>query len=241
MNELLWLAMLAINFAGILAVYRLFGKLGLYIWVPIAAIVANIQVIKYVELFGFTATLGNIVYASSFLVTDILSENYGRREATRAVAVGFVALIAMVLLMNLALVFEPDPADTAQPHLNAIFTLLPRITLASLAAYLVSQYHDVWAYHFWKKKVPGRRAIWIRNNLSTLVSQLIDSVVFTLAAFLGQVPAGVLLEIVVTTYVLKALVAVADTPLVYLASRWRARGLVPGMESDENTEASERP
>ena len=226
MNELLWLAMLAINFAGILFVYRVFGKLGLFIWVPIAAIVANIQVIKYVELFGLTATLGNIVYASSFLVTDILSENHGRREANRAIAVGFVALVAMVVLMNLALVFEPDPADTAQPHLTAIFTLLPRITLASLIAYVVSQYHDVWAYHFWKRRVPGTRWIWVRNNLSTLVSQLIDSVVFTLAAFLGQVPGPVLVEIIITTYVLKAIVAVADTPLVYLASHWHRKGVV---------------
>lgn len=226
MNELLWFGMLAINFGCILLVYRLFGKLGLYIWVPIVAIVANIQVVKYVELFGMTATLGNIVYASSFLVTDILSENHGRREANRAILVGFVALIAMVVLMNLALLFEPDPADTAQPHLVAIFTLLPRITLASLIAYAVSQYHDVWAYHFWKRRLPGPGRIWIRNNLSTLVSQLIDSVVFTLAAFLGRVPTSVLVEIVVTTYVLKAVVAVADTPLVYLASRWYRRGVV---------------
>ncbi|MFW5738339.1 MAG: VUT family protein, partial [Spirochaetota bacterium] len=70
--------------------------------------------------------------------------------------------------------------------------------------------------------------------LSTLVSQLIDSVVFTLAAFLGRVPGPVLVEIIVTTYVLKAIVAVADTPLVYLASRWRSRGLIPGIELDED-------
>lgn len=237
MNELLWLGMLALNFAGILLVYRFFGRLGLYIWIPIVAIVANIQVIKYVELFGLTATLGNIVYATSFLVTDILSENHGRRHANQAIAVGFVALVAMVVLMNVALLFEPDAADESQEHLVAIFTLLPRITLASLLAYAVSQYHDVWAYHLWKKRIPGRRHIWIRNNLSTLVSQLIDSVVFTFAAFLGRVPGPVLVEIVVTTYVLKAIVAVADTPLVYLASRWRSRGLIPGIRDDDAPDA----
>lgn len=231
MNELLWFGLLVVNFAGILIAYRFFGKLGLFIWVPIAAIVANIQVVKYVELFGLTATLGNIVYASSFLVTDILSENYGRREANRANAVGFLSLVAMVVLMNLALLFEPDAADTAQPHLLAIFTLLPRITLASLFAYLVSQYHDVWAYNFWKKRMPGSGRIWIRNNLSTLVSQLIDSVVFTLAAFLGTVPPSVLLEIVITTYVLKAIVALFDTPLVYLARRWFDRGVIAGADA----------
>ena len=74
MNELLWLLMLVVNFGAILVVYRLFGKIGLFIWVPIAAITANIQVLKTVEIFGLTATLGNIVYATSFLVTDILSE-----------------------------------------------------------------------------------------------------------------------------------------------------------------------
>jgi uncharacterized integral membrane protein (TIGR00697 family) len=226
-NELLWFGMLALNFAFILLAYRLFGKLGLFIWVPIAAIVANIQVVKYVDLFGLTATLGNIVYASSFLVTDILSENYGRKEANRAVSIGFVALVSMVSLMNLALLFRPDPADTAQPHLVAIFTLLPRITLASFLAYAASQYHDVWAYHFWKRRVPGRARIWVRNNLSTLASQLIDSIIFTLAAFLGTVPIPVLIEIVVTTYALKVIVALADTPLVYLASAWHARGVVP--------------
>lgn len=226
MNELLWLGMLVTNFLAILLAYRLFGKLGLYIWIPIAAIVANIQVVKYVELVGMTATLGNIVYASSFLVTDILSENYGRKEANRAVAVGFASLITMVVLMNLALLFEPHPTDQAHPHLDAIFSLMPRITLASLVAYVVSQYHDVWAYSFWRRKLPGPQRIWIRNNLSTLVSQLIDSVVFTFAAFYGLVPWPVLLEIVLTTYVLKAVVAVADTPLVYLASRWQRKGLV---------------
>ena len=99
------------QFRSILIIYRFFGKLGLYIWIPIAAIVANIQVMKYVELFGLTATLGNIVYASSFLVTDILSENYGRKHANRAIAIGFVSLVAMVVLMNVALLFEPDAAD----------------------------------------------------------------------------------------------------------------------------------
>ena len=227
MNELIWLGMLLVNFAAILAVYRIFGKLGLYVWIPIAVIVANIQVLKYVQLLGLTATLGNVVYASSFLVTDILSENHGRREANRAVAIGFVSLVAMVTLMNIALLFEPDPADTAHVHLGAIFSLLPRITAASLLAYVVSQYHDVWAYSFWRKRVPGTRTIWIRNNLSTLVSQLIDSVVFTLAAFAGRLELRVLLEIIVTTYVLKALVAFADTPLVYLASSWSRRRLVP--------------
>jgi uncharacterized integral membrane protein (TIGR00697 family) len=234
-NELLWLLMLVLSFSGILLSYRLFGKTGLFIWTAISVIVANIQVLKLVELFGMSATLGNIVYATSFLVTDILSENHSRRDARRAVAFGFLALIATVVLMNVALLFVPDAVDEADPHLVAVFRVLPRIALASLLAYAVSQYHDVWAYHFWKRRVPGPRMIWVRNNLSTLVSQLLDSVVFTAAAFAGTVPFSVLVEITITTYVLKALVAVADTPLVYLAARWHRRGVISG-EPDSPSE-----
>ncbi|MFP4551910.1 MAG: queuosine precursor transporter [Spirochaetales bacterium] len=222
-NEFLWLAMLLVNFAIILLMYRFAGRMGLFIWIPIATITANLQVLKTVEIFGLTATLGNIVYATTFLVTDILGENYGRKDAGRAVAVGFLSLISVVVLMQLALLFEPSVEDFAQPHLSAIFQILPRVTLASVAAYALSQYHDVWAYQFWKKRFPQPRRIWIRNNLSTLVSQLIDSAIFSFAAFLGVFELSIVIEIAATTYLFKVIVAVADTPLVYLAQRWKAR------------------
>jgi hypothetical protein len=225
-NELLWLAMLLVNFAIILLVYRFFGRMGLFIWIPIATITANLQVLKTVEIFGLTATLGNIVYATTFLVTDILGENYGRKDAGRAVGIGFLSLISVVVLMQLALLFEPSAEDFAQPHLSAIFEILPRVTLASVAAYALSQYHDVWAYQFWKARFPEPRRIWVRNNLSTLVSQLIDSAVFSFAAFLGVFELSVVLEIAATTYLFKLIVAVADTPLVYLAHRWKARSRI---------------
>ncbi len=226
MNELLWLFMLAVNFGAILLAYRLFGKIGLFIWVPIAAITANIQVLKTVEIFGLTATLGNIVYATSFLVTDILSENYGKSDARKAVAFGFFSMIVIVGLMNLALLFKPHSSDFADEHLRAIFTILPRITAASLVAYAISQLHDVWAYHFWRSRFPDKRQIWIRNNLSTVVSQLIDTAVFTAGAFIGVFPFSVVLEIALTTYLLKVVVAIADTPMVYIARRWKDRGRV---------------
>lgn len=231
-NELLWLLMLAVSFACIMLVYRLFGRIGLFVWVPIAAIIANIQVVKTIEVFGLTATLGNIVYAGGFLATDILSENHGERDARRAVYFGFVGIITVTLLMNLALLFEPAPADFAHTSLTTVFSLLPRVTAASLVAYAISQLHDVWAYAHWKRRFPARRMIWLRNNLSTAVSQLIDSVVFTLAAFAGVFSTEVLVEIVVTTYVLKLLVALLDTPLIYLAERWRAGALFRSDESD---------
>ena len=220
-QELLWLVMLLANFLLIILAYRMFGKWGLIMWIPISVIVANIQVIQTVKLFGLVATLGNIVYATSSLVTDILSENYGKEEAKKAVWIGFFSLIAMTLLMNMALMFQPlagdEFAQTAHESLSTIFKLMPRIAVASLAAYLISQRHDVWAFHFWKKRFPADRHLWLRNNLSTMVSQLLDSTVFTLLAFWGVFDTEMLWEVFLTTYFLKFIVAAADTPFVYWA------------------------
>jgi uncharacterized integral membrane protein (TIGR00697 family) len=222
-NELLWLAMLLANFLLIIIAYKLFGKWGLVMWIPVSVIVANIQVVQTVKLFGLAATLGNIVYATSFLVTDILSENYGKQEAKKAVWVGFFSLISMTLLMNMALHFKPLEGDEfaliTHEATATIFKLMPRIAVASLTAYLLSQRHDVWAFHLWKRRFHKENQLWLRNNLSTMVSQLIDSSVFVLIAFYGVFEPGVLFEIFITTYLLKWIVAAADTPFVYWARR----------------------
>ncbi|AFG37543.1 queuosine precursor transporter [Spirochaeta africana] len=219
-NELLWVVMIAANFLIILALYRWLGQIGILLWIPIAVILANIQVIKAVELFGFNATLGNILYGTTFLVTDILSENHGKRSARLAVYIGFIALIAATVLMNLALLFVPAAEDFSQESLQTIFSLLPRITLASLLAYSMSQLHDVWAFHLWRKRFPAKRALWIRNLASTGISQALDSLVFTTVAFYGVFSISVFWDIVLTTYFLKLIVAFLDTPMVYMAQRW---------------------
>ncbi|MFV0436101.1 MAG: queuosine precursor transporter [Desulfopila sp.] len=226
MNELLWFAMLIANFLLILFLYRFAGRTGLFLWVPIATIVANIQVVKMVNLFGVEATLGNIVYASSFLVTDILSENYGKADAKKAIYCGFFSMISFVLLMNMALWFTPSAHDFAQQSMVTLFGLMPRIALASFVAYGVSQFHDIVAFEFWRRHFPQDRYLWLRNNLSTMVSQALDTVVFTTIAFTGTYPFAVLVEICLSAYLLKWLVALLDTPFVYLARWCKHRGLV---------------
>ena len=220
MNELFWALMLVANFLAIMVAFRLWGKIGLFIWIPIAVIVANIQVTKTVVLFSFEATLGNIVYATSFLATDILSECYGKQEATKAVAFGFFSLVVMTLLMNIALLFTPAPSDFIDLSMKNIFALMPRIALASLIAYLTSQLHDVYSFEFWRKKRPQLKYLWLRNNASTMVSQLIDTLIFTFIAFWGVYPKATLIQIIISTYLLKWVVALLDTPFIYLARYW---------------------
>ncbi len=198
-------------------------------WIPVSVIVANIQVVQTIQIFGTVATLGNVVYATSFLITDILSENYGKEEAKKAVWIGFFSLISMTLLMNITLLYIPLAGDAfalqAHEATKTIFSLMPRIALASLTAYMLSQQHDVWAFHFWKDKFPSHRHLWIRNNLSTFVSQLIDSGIFVLIAFYGVFETGMIFEIFLTTYFLKFIVAAADTPFVYWGKRIHKKGV----------------
>ncbi len=226
MNELLWVLMLIINFGAILIAYRIWGKLGLYLWVPISVIVANIQVTKTVNLFGLEATLGNIVYASGFLVTDILSECFSKKESRKAIGIGFFSLIAMTLMMQVSIMFNPAASDFVQDSMVTIFSFMPRIMIASLIAYFISNHHDIIAYDFWKKKFPSTKMIWLRNNVSTIVSQLIDSIIFTLIAFLGIFETDILIQIILSTYILKWIVAILDTPFIYLAKKWFDEGKI---------------
>ena len=129
------------------AAYRFFGKSGLFVFVAFSTILANIQVCKGINLFGFETTVGNVLYASSFLCTDILSEKYGKKTAQKAVKIGIFTNILWIIGTQLTLISVPSEHDTMQPHLEAIFGLMPRVAGASLIAYIVSHSIDVLLYH----------------------------------------------------------------------------------------------
>ncbi len=218
-NEVLGIGFAILNMIFVLLMYKFFGRTGLFVWVGFATVLANIQVVKLIEIFGLTATLGNAVYGSIFLVTDILNEKYGKKEAKKAVWLGFSSLIMMTIIMQVVLQFEPAPDDFAQESLTTIFGLIPRIALGSMIAYIISQYTDVLIFSFLRKLFPSDGAFWIRNNGSTMLSQLLDTLIFTSIAFLGVYPTDVWISIFISTYVLKFLVSIVGTPFGYLAKR----------------------
>jgi hypothetical protein len=216
-NDKLWLVLLAVNYTLLITAFKLFKREGLYLWIAMASILANIQVIKTVEIFGYVTTLGNVIYGSSFLATDILSECYSEKEARKGVFVGIFTIIATTLIMQVCLRFVPHPTDIANAALDQIFSILPRITVASVIAYLISQNFDVWFYSFIRKRFPDY--LWLRNNGSTMVSQLIDNLLFTSIAFWGVFAWSVITEIFIVTYLMKWIVAVLDTPFIYWAKK----------------------
>lgn len=214
-------AFVLVNFALFLVCYRFFGKSGLYAWIGAATILANIQVVKTIEMAGLVMTLGNTMYATIYLTTDLLNEKYGVKEAKKAVWFGFFTLLMTIIIMQMVIQFEPQETDIAQDSLETLFGLMPRIALGSLAAYMISQFLDVRIFAMLKKAFPGRNQLYIRNNGSTLVSQLVDTAVFCSIAFAGVYSWDIWWEIFFTTYIIKFFVSIASTPVLYIARNFK--------------------
>jgi uncharacterized integral membrane protein (TIGR00697 family) len=234
-NELLSIISGLVIFICILVFYRFFGKAGLLVWMGLAVIIANIQVMKTIAVFGFVTAMGNVIYATTYLATDILNEIYGKKEARKAVIVGFFVLVFFTIVMQLTLAFTPDATDTLSPALQQVFGLLPRITIASITAYLISQFIEVWLYARLKQAMKGKY-LWFRNNACGFLSQLLDNVVFTWIAFVGlfglfgwqQVFAwSIIVQIFLTSLVIKYIVSACDTPFLYLAVWMKRKKMVP--------------
>lgn len=182
-------------------------------------VVANVIAVKPLEFNGWILPAGTIAYPFTFLVTDAISELYGRRVATRVVWFGFCLSVAMVVLVSVAKVLPSAGFWEGQDAFEEILGGVPRIVLGSMAAYLVSQHSDVIVFHILRRLTNGRH-LWFRNNASTMVSQAIDTVLFVSIAFAGSVPPGVLWNMMGTQYLVKLGVAAIDTPLVYVLVGW---------------------
>ena len=177
-------------------------------------VVANIVAVKIIAIGPWTLSAGIIAYPLTFLVTDTISEVYGRRMATRIVWMGFAFSLAMLGLVWLANWWTPAAFWEGQQAFSDTLGLLPRIVLGSMVAYLISQNQDVLTFHFLRRATNGRH-LWLRNNVSTILSQATDTFLFVAIAFAGVLPGGAVLEIMIVQYVVKLAIAAADTPLVY--------------------------
>ena len=230
MNELLLIISLPLIYGAVVAAYKFFGKTGLYAWTVFATISANIEVLLLVDAFGIEQTLGNILFGSTFLVTDILSEKYGKKDAQLSVNLGIATSIGFITLSQLWLQYTPAANDWAMESFRVIFSNTPRVMLASLLVYAIVQRLDVWLYHKWwdftrKKFGDSDRFLWLRNNGSTMLSQLMNALLYTFGAFGGLYELPTLISICISSYAIFFITSLADTPFVYLA-----RKIKPKME-----------
>ena len=220
-NEWILIINLIVCYGLVLFWFTCFGKEGLMAFTAVTMILANIEVNVLIVAFGLEQTLGNVMFACSFLMTDIISEIYGKKAANKTVNIGILSAITMVLISQLWLTYTPSVNDGIFEHVQALFGAVPRIIFASLIVNIITQKIDVLLYHgIWKTttKLTGNshRLLWVRNNASTLTSQLFNAVLFNFAAFYGTMPIGVIGQLIASSYVIFVITSLLDTPIIYL-------------------------
>ena len=197
---------------------KLFGKWGLYTWMALAVVFANIQVSKQVDIAGISTALGNVMFASTYLATDILNEKYSDKASRNAVKIAAGALVAYIVFAQFTQAFIPNAFDAVDPGMKAIFAMSVRITAASGFMFVVSNWFDVILYQKIKEKT-GNKHMWFRNNLSTIICNCAENFAFSVLAFIGTYPLLYCLEIAVAGSLIEMLIAVCDTPFLYLAKK----------------------
>ncbi len=237
-TEVVWFIMLILCFLSILVFLRLFGYVGLYVYSAIAIIAANIQVLKQANFNLFSSinekiipfyepspiALGTILFASTFLCTDILSEYYGKEKARKNVLIGFCSFFLMTILMLVTIGIQPaedEWVSMVQESLAILFTPMTSIFMASMIAYLISQYFDIWFFSY-LKTISSNKLLWLRNNVSTALSSLIDNTIFSIFAWIILNPnpfplSDVIMTFILGVYLLRVFIAILDTPFIYLA------------------------
>jgi len=226
-QELLWIVTVVYDLGLAILLYRFFGKYGLYTAVVLGIVLGNLQGGKVSELtlfgYSFTASMGAILYSGIYFATDVLNEKFGREEANRAVMLGFVANVAVMITLWISIQFRPsDITGSALEVHNAISTLAgysPIFVIGSLAAYLISQTFDVWFFHK-IRSYTGESKLWLRNNLSTITSQLLDTMIYQFTWVMAGMDIKTAFLIAVTKYIFKVFIAGIDTIFIYWVRKW---------------------
>ena len=230
-QETLWLLVVLYDLSLAIFLYRFFGKYGLYCAVILGIVLGNLQGGKVSELtlFGmqFNVSMGAILYSGIYFATDLLNEKFGKGEANRAVMLGFVANIAVMITLVLSTKFLPSDLTGSAAEVHDAISVLafysPIFIIGSLTAYLVSQRFDVWFFHYLKNLTNGKK-LWLRNNLSTIASQLIDTLIYQFTWVLAtDLTFTQAFAISMAKYIIKILIALIDTAFIYWVRNWEIK------------------
>ena len=197
--------------------------LGLFVACLIAA---NLIGTKITKFWVIEVSVGIFAYPITFLITDAIEEVHGKDKTKQFVWVGFISMVFILLITAFAVWLPFAERSFVKENYTQVFGSTLRIFAASITAFLLSQFHDVWAFNFWREKTKGRW-LWLRNNASTIVSQFIDTVLFMFIAFYGLTPkhtAAYMFTLIVPYYLLKVVISLLDTPFVYGLVWWLRKG-----------------
>lgn len=217
MNIVLGIISIIATFSIVVCMEKMFKKEGLYVWISIATITANILVCKSIDILGLTASLGNVMFASIFLATDILSEKYDVKDSRKAVMLAIVSQIIFILATTLAVSYIPSETDLSHESMKTLFSINARVSISSIVMFGASNMLDIYLFEKLKKKFP--KQLWLRNNVSTIISNCLENYFFVFFAFVGIYDYSTILSIATTTSILEIIIAICDTPFMYIAKK----------------------
>ena len=217
MNIILFFVNIIVTFSLVVIIERLFKKEGLYVWLSIATILANLTVCKMIDIFNITTSLGNVLFASTFLATDIMSEKYSKEEAKKGVYISLFSGITYIIISQLTLLFIPSSDDIVNESMKVLFTVSIRTISASMLMFFISNMLHIHIYNKLKEKYPNK--LWFRNNLSTILCNCVENYFFNTLAFIGIFPFSVIMSIATTTTIIEIIIAICDTPFLYLSKK----------------------
>lgn len=218
MNNFLMVVSIIGVFSIMLIVKKVLGKEGLIGWIGVSSILANLLLLKSVNILGISATLGNVLFASNFLATDMLTENYGYKSAKKGVLFGIFGVLFFMIVTQVALIYIPNSSDFAQESFELLFGFIPRISIASVSLFALSNFVDIRLYEFLRVKSNGKK-MWLRNNLCTIISNGGENFLFYLIAFGGTMPISTILAMALSATIIEIIIALCDTPFLYLSKK----------------------
>ena len=217
MNILYGFINIIVTFSLVVLIEKLFKKEGLYVWLSVATILANITVCKMIDVFSFTTSLGNVLFASTFLATDIMSEKYSKKDAKKGIYISIFSGITFIIITQLTLLFIPSSDDVVNEAMKTLFAISIRTISASMIMFFISNMMDIKLYNKLKEKYPDK--LWLRNNVSTILCNCIENYFFNTLAFIGIFPVSVIISIATTTTIIEIVIALCDTPFLYLSKK----------------------
>lgn len=231
MNILLFFIEVVVCFGSLILITKFLGKEGAIAWIAIASVLANIFTVKQADLFGdLSYTLGTVMFASTFLAGDIITEKWGAKFARKGIFIGMIATLTLIVGSQLAIAYAPaaftiDPNTGVcdiQEALKTVFNLSLRVSISSVIMYFVANIVSIQLYDFLKRKMNGKHK-WFRNNVATIICNTAENFLFMYGAFLfaPDFDVGTIAIMAATTSLVEFVIGLLDTPFLYLATaKW---------------------
>lgn len=229
-NELILFLEILIVFSLLLLAKKLFGKTGVMAWVCIASVLANLITAKNATIFGLSTAIGSVMFASTFLATDILTECYSAKEARKAVYMGICSTLMFIMASQIALFYHPSEIDYANKAMQTLFGMNLRISISSIVMFAIANLADVYLFDKIRQKTDGKM-LWLRNNVATIICNCLENFFFIGFAFGGIYDFQTIITISLSTSAIETIIGICDTPFIYAARKIKEVNYAEGRKS----------